>query len=89
MSTSRSLTLSTLLTLSSLALPALAEESAPQTKPAAAAKCEHGVKKTLCTRCTLKLQAVFKAKGDWCEEHQRPESQCAICNPKLAKEGVK
>ena len=56
---------------------------------AKAAKCEHGVKKTLCTRCNPKLIPVFKAKGDWCGEHGVPESQCVKCNPKLAKEGVK
>ena len=52
-------------------------------------KCQHGVKKSICTRCNPKLEAVFKAKGDWCKEHGVPESQCAKCNPKLAKEGVK
>ena len=52
-------------------------------------KCEHGVKKTLCTRCNPKLEAVFKAKGDWCAEHSVPESQCAKCHPDLAKQGVK
>ena len=25
----------------------------------------------------------FKQKGDWCKEHNRPESQCFLCNPKL------
>ena len=54
-----------------------------------AEKCEHGVKKTLCTRCTPKLEAVFKAKGDWCAEHSVAESQCVKCNPGLAKQGVK
>lgn len=52
-------------------------------------KCEHGVKKSICTRCNPKLEAVFKAKGDWCGEHGVPESQCAKCNPTLAKEGLK
>ncbi len=52
-------------------------------------KCEHGVKKAICTRCNPKLAAVFKAKGDWCAEHDRPESQCSLCHPDLAKEGVK
>lgn len=52
--------------------------------------CEpHGVKKSLCTRCNAKLEPIFKKKGDWCSEHTRPESQCAICNPDLAKQGVK
>jgi hypothetical protein len=51
-------------------------------------KCEHGVKKSICTRCNPKLEAVFKAKNDWCAEHTRPESQCAICHPDLAAQGV-
>jgi hypothetical protein len=67
---------------------ALAGESAPGAA-AQAARCEHGVKKALCTRCNPKLIPVFKAKGDWCAEHGVPESQCAKCNPKLAKEGIK
>ena len=76
-----------------LAVPALAAEPAPagdkaQAKPADV-KCEHGVKKSICTRCNPKLEPVFKAKGDWCAEHKRPESQCVPCNPALAKEGVK
>ena len=55
----------------------------------AAAKCEHGVDQALCTRCDPRLEAVFKAKGDWCPEHSRPESQCALCHPELAAAGVK
>ncbi|HWN81879.1 MAG TPA: hypothetical protein VNM87_07275 [Candidatus Udaeobacter sp.] len=55
----------------------------------AAAKCVHGVDQTLCTRCDPRLEAVFKAKGDWCAEHSRPESQCVLCNPELAALGVK
>lgn len=74
--------------------PALVEAAAQKekAKPGAAVageKCGHGVKKTLCARCNPKLEAVFKAKGDWCGEHKRPESQCAICKPALEKEGVK
>lgn len=64
-------------------------DAAPAASEAKAAKCEHGVKKTLCTRCNPKLVPVFKAKGDWCGDHQVPESQCAKCNPRLAAEGVK
>jgi hypothetical protein len=64
-------------------------DPAPASAEAKAAKCEHGLKKTLCTRCNPKLVPVFKAKGDWCGEHQVPESQCAKCNPRLAAEGVK
>ena len=51
--------------------------------------CDHGVKKAICTRCNPKLAAVYKAKGDWCKEHERAESQCVLCNPDLAKKGVK
>lgn len=65
------------------------EAGSPATSTSAVEKCEHGVKKTICTRCNPKLIPVFKAKGDWCAEHHVPESQCARCNPKLAKEGVK
>ncbi len=64
----------------------------PPSKPAVEAPkptCEHGVQKALCTRCNPKLAPVFKAKGDWCAEHERPESQCALCHPDLAKKGVK
>ena len=66
-----------------------AADPAPSKQAAPVEKCEHGVKKTICTRCNPKLEPVFKAKGDWCGEHGVPESQCAKCNPKLAKEGVK
>jgi hypothetical protein len=77
------------------------EGTAPRDKPAATKptdkppapkaedKCEHGVKKTICARCNPKLEPVFRAKGDWCEEHKRPESQCVICHPDLKNKGVK
>ena len=70
--------------------PVLAGE-APSAPAAESPKptCEHGVQKALCTRCNPKLAPVFKAKGDWCAEHERPESQCALCHPDLAKQGVK
>jgi invasion protein IalB len=77
------------------AVPARAgEEHARGPKPAAAKEaqglqCEHGYRKALCTRCNPKLAPVFKAKGDWCAEHERPESQCALCHPELAKQGIK
>jgi hypothetical protein len=76
------------------ASPAFAGDGHPHTPPAASPttkqeKCEHGVQKSLCTRCNPKLAAVYKAKGDWCAEHERPESQCVLCHPELAKKGVK
>jgi hypothetical protein len=59
--------------------------------PAAAPseRCPHGVQRSLCARCNPKLAAVYKAKGDWCAEHARPESQCVLCHPELAKKGIK
>jgi len=74
--------------LSLAAVPSFAED-APVASVDAAATCPHGVRQTLCTRCNPKLEAVYKAKGDWCPEHSVPESQCAKCNPELAKQGVK
>ncbi|HSN91000.1 MAG TPA: hypothetical protein VLS93_07205 [Anaeromyxobacteraceae bacterium] len=79
------------------ASPALAAEGRPDAKPAGTspsssarqATCGHGVRKSLCARCNPKLAAVYKAKGDWCPEHERPESQCVLCHPELAKKGVK
>jgi hypothetical protein len=79
------------------AFPALAAEDYPHGAPSAASpsstakqeNCEHGVQKSLCARCNPKLAAVYKAKGDWCAEHERPESQCVLCHPELAKKGIK
>lgn len=80
-------------------LTAACTESAPAATPidgtpaAAAAtpagKCEHGVQPEICARCVPGLKPAFVAKNDWCDEHQRPESQCVICHPDLAKSGVK
>jgi hypothetical protein len=80
------------------AFPALAaaegdQHKAPSAAPSSSAakqeRCEHGVQKSLCARCQPKLAAVYKAKGDWCAEHERPESQCVLCHPELAKKGIK
>lgn len=75
--------------LLSAGVPLQGSAEPPKSETAPAQKCEHGVKKAICTRCNPKLEPVFKNKGDWCTEHKRPESQCAICHPKLVKEGVK
>lgn len=56
---------------------------------AAATLCAHGVQSNICARCNPKLEPVFRAQNDWCEEHARPESQCALCNPEVARKGVK
>jgi hypothetical protein len=77
------------------AFPALAAEdhphgaAAPSSPAAKQDRCEHGVQTSLCARCNPKLAAVYKAKGDWCAEHERPESQCVLCHPELAKKGIK
>ena len=78
-------------------LPTVAAEGQPAGTPASTSpphatkqeKCEHGLQKTICARCNPKLAAVYKAKGDWCGEHERPESQCVPCHPELAKKGIK
>lgn len=62
---------------------------APKAATQKGEKCEHGVEKAICARCNPKLAAVYKAKGDWCAEHERPESQCVLCHPELAKKGIK
>lgn len=81
------------LAVSIVLLPAVAFSTeapqAPVQAEQAAAKCEHGVKPTICTRCNPKLEPVYKSKGDWCPEHSRPETQCVLCHPELAEKGVK
>jgi serine protease inhibitor ecotin len=84
----RSILAAVVLAVLAVASPAFASDAQPK-QAAPAEKCEHGVKKGICTRCNPKLEAVFKAKGDWCPEHARPESQCVKCNSSLAKQGVK
>ena len=44
---------------------------------------EHGVLEAVCTKCNPKLIPIFKAKGDWCAEHEFPESFCPLCHPDL------
>lgn len=42
---------------------------------------EHGVPEEICAKCSPKLAADFKAKGDWCDKHGVPDSQCFECHP--------
>lgn len=56
-------------------------QASPLATAATADACEHGLPPTLCTKCNPSLAAVFKAKGDWCEEHGFPKSFCPTCNP--------
>jgi hypothetical protein len=32
------------------------------------------------------LVAKFKADGDWCKQHDRPDSQCFVCHPEREAE---
>lgn len=40
-----------------------------------------GVLEAICTKCNPQLIPVFQAKGDWCAEHEFPESICPIHHP--------
>lgn len=42
---------------------------------------EHGVPEEICAQCSSKVAADFQKKGDWCEKHDRPDSQCFVCHP--------
>lgn len=42
---------------------------------------EHGVLEAICTKCNPKLIPIFRAKGDYCEEHGFPLSVCPIHHP--------
>jgi thiol-disulfide isomerase/thioredoxin len=46
-------------------------------------RCLHGVACETCVKCHPELAAKFKAAGDWCPEHDVPESQCGICHPEV------
>jgi thiol-disulfide isomerase/thioredoxin len=43
----------------------------------------HKVPCEVCVQCKPERAARYKERGDWCGEHDRPESQCLICNPDL------
>ncbi|MEX2315673.1 MAG: RND transporter [Pirellulales bacterium] len=47
---------------------------------------EHGVPEEVCPLCDNQLVAGFKAKGDWCAAHDRPDSQCFTCHPEKQAE---
>ena len=37
----------------------------------------------ICSQCSAKAATAFKKKGDWCKEHDRPESECFVCHPEV------
>jgi thiol-disulfide isomerase/thioredoxin len=45
--------------------------------------CQHKIPRDVCARCDRERSARFKAAGDWCGEHDVPESQCLTCHPDL------
>jgi len=47
---------------------------------------EHGVAEALCVACRPYLKDAFMNTGDWCVEHDTPESQCSICNPEVLRD---
>lgn len=49
--------------------------------PAADLCSEHGVLRVICTQCNPKLAVIFRANGDYCEEHGFPLSVCPIHHP--------
>jgi thiol-disulfide isomerase/thioredoxin len=48
--------------------------------------CSHGVPEPVCTRHHPEKVEEFKRVGDWCPEHDIPESQCLLCHPDLTFE---
>lgn len=46
---------------------------------------EHGIPEHECSMCLPEavVNREFKAKGDWCELHNRAKSQCFKCDPAL------
>ena len=44
---------------------------------------EHGVKEADCSICSQKVAKACKRDGNWCELHQRAQTQCFICDPTL------
>ena len=49
---------------------------------------EHGIPEEICSMCSAKYAAECKKKGDWCEKHERADSQCFICHPELKEKFV-
>jgi hypothetical protein len=44
---------------------------------------EHGIPEHLCSLCSEQVAKACRAKGDWCDKHERAKSQCFKCDPKL------
>ncbi len=76
---SRALILGVLLALACRGEPRPQQGSA-SAQPAEAL-CEHGVQGDMCPKCNPALATIYQHQGDWCPEHQMPESFCPICHP--------
>lgn len=61
--------------------PPPAAEEAPPPAELDGALCDHGVVEAVCTKHHPALVAVFRAKGDWCEEHGFAMSFCPVHHP--------
>ena len=66
------------------------EEGGARPAPVASAKggkhdewwCEeHGIPEGECSMCSAKVEKECRAKGDWCDKHNRALSQCFFCKP--------
>lgn len=63
--------------------------AAPATPPpedlglARAPTCAHDAPADECTQCHPERVEEFRARGDWCAEHGRPESHCKLCHAGL------
>jgi hypothetical protein len=50
---------------------------------------EHGVPEEDCNMCGTNAAAKLKEKSDWCDKHNRAESQCFHCDPSRAERFAK
>jgi len=50
---------------------------------ARAPTCAHDAPADECTQCHPERAEEFRARGDWCPEHGRPESHCKLCHAGL------
>ncbi len=44
---------------------------------------EHAVPEAVCSICSEQVAEQCKARGDWCEAHERADSQCFDCHPEF------
>jgi len=66
-------------------MAACAAQQTPSARPplALAATCAHAMPADECVTCDASRAAAYKERGDWCKEHELPESHCLACHPAL------